>query len=59
MTTVHSHTIPIPEDTHPNLLMQAPRALFLSPNGTIAPDTLICSGIVAAELEGRNPTFVR
>ncbi|HEX6290929.1 MAG TPA: hypothetical protein VFZ66_17220 [Herpetosiphonaceae bacterium] len=43
----------LPDDTQPNHLMQAPRALFLSPDGTIYPDTLICSGIVAAELGGR------
>jgi hypothetical protein len=29
-----------------------PRALFLSPDGNIYPDTLICSGIIPAELGG-------
>lgn len=31
-----------------------PKALFLSPDGKIYPDTLICSGMISAELNG-NP----
>jgi hypothetical protein len=34
-----------------------PRALFLSPDGNIYPDTLICSGIMLAELGGRPCPF--
>lgn len=30
-----------------------PKALFLSPDGNIYPDTLICSGILPAELNGK------
>ncbi len=30
-----------------------PKAFFLSPDGNIYPDTLICSGIIPAELGGR------
>ncbi len=30
-----------------------PKALFLSPNGKIYPDTLICSGMISAELNGK------
>ena len=30
-----------------------PKALFLSPDGKIYPDTLICSGILSAELDGK------
>jgi len=30
-----------------------PKALFLAPDGNIYPDTLICSGIVPAELKGQ------
>ncbi len=29
-----------------------PRALFLSPDGTVYPDTLICSGVLPPELGG-------
>ena len=29
-----------------------PKALFLSPDGKIYPDTLICSGMISAELNG-------
>ncbi|MGL5080899.1 MAG: hypothetical protein ACRC8A_05380 [Microcoleaceae cyanobacterium] len=32
----------------------SPKALFLSPDGKIYPDTLICSGMISAELNG-NP----
>ncbi len=35
----------------------APRALFLSPDGNIYPDTLICSGIIPAELGGKPCPF--
>lgn len=31
----------------------APKALFFSPDGNIYPDTLICSGILPAELGGK------
>jgi hypothetical protein len=34
-----------------------PRALFLSPDGNIYPDTLICSGIIPAELGGKPCPF--
>lgn len=34
-----------------------PRALFLSPDGTIYPDTLICSGIIPGELGGKPCPF--
>jgi hypothetical protein len=34
-----------------------PRALFLSPDGNIYPDTLICSGIIPAELGGKPCLF--
>ena len=30
-----------------------PRALFLSPDGNVYPDTLICSGMLPAELHGK------
>ncbi len=30
-----------------------PKALFLSPDGRIYPDNLICSGILSAELDGK------
>ncbi len=30
-----------------------PRALFLAPNGDIYPDTMICSGLIPAELGGQ------
>ncbi len=30
-----------------------PKALFLAPNGQVYPDTLICSGALPAELNGR------
>ena len=30
-----------------------PKALFLSPDGKIYPDSLICSGIISAELNGK------
>ena len=30
-----------------------PKALFLSPDGKIYPDTLICSGLLSAELNGK------
>ncbi|BAU42514.1 hypothetical protein O77CONTIG1_02335 [Leptolyngbya sp. O-77] len=30
-----------------------PKALFLSPDGKIYPDTLICSGMITAELNGK------
>jgi hypothetical protein len=30
-----------------------PKALFLSPDGKIYPDTLICSGMISAELNGK------
>ena len=30
-----------------------PKALFLSPDGKIYPDTLICSGLLSAELNGQ------
>lgn len=30
-----------------------PKALFLSPDGNIYPDTMICSGIIPAELGGQ------
>lgn len=30
-----------------------PKALFLSPDGNIYPDTLICSGILSTELDGK------
>ncbi len=31
----------------------SPKALFLSPDGKIYPDTLICSGMISAELNGK------
>jgi hypothetical protein len=34
-----------------------PKALFLSPDGHIFPDTLICSGLIPAELDGRPCPF--
>lgn len=30
-----------------------PKALFLSPDGKIYPDTLVCSGMISAELNGK------
>ena len=30
-----------------------PKALFLSPDGKIYPDTLICSGTISSELDGQ------
>lgn len=35
----------------------APRALFISPDGSIYPDTLICSGVLPAELGGKACPF--
>jgi hypothetical protein len=35
----------------------APRALFLSPDGTIYPDTLICSGLLSGEFCGKPCPF--
>jgi hypothetical protein len=29
------------------------KALFLSPDGSLYPDTLICSGVIPAELRGQ------
>lgn len=34
-------------------LHQEAKALFLAPDGTIYPDTLICSGVVPAHLNGK------
>lgn len=34
-----------------------PNALFLSPDGNIYPDTLICSGLIPAELSGQPCPF--
>ncbi len=34
-----------------------PKALFLSPDGNVYPDTLICSGIMPAELGGKSCPF--
>jgi len=34
-----------------------PKALFISPDGNIYPDTLICSGILPAELGGKPCPF--
>lgn len=31
----------------------SPKAIFLSPDGSVYPDTLICSGIIPPELEGK------
>lgn len=31
---------------------QLPRGLFLGPNGTIYPDSLVCSGVIPEELNG-------
>ena len=33
--------------------MAEPKALFISPDGSIYPDTLICSGVLPAELGGK------
>ena len=35
----------------------APKALFLSPDGSIYPDSLICSGVIPAELGGQPCPF--
>jgi hypothetical protein len=32
---------------------EAPRALFLAPDGSIFVDSLVCSGVIPAELDGR------
>jgi len=34
-----------------------PRALFLSPDGNIYPDSMICSGVLPAELNGKPCPF--
>lgn len=34
-------------------MLDTPNALFLSPDGTVLPDSLICSGRLAAELDGQ------
>ena len=34
-----------------------PKALFLSPDGNIYPDTLICSGLIPPELSGKPCSF--
>jgi hypothetical protein len=36
---------------------QTPRALFIAADGNIYPDTLICSGIIPAELDGKPCPF--
>lgn len=36
-----------------------PKALFISPDGNIYPDTLICSGILPAEFGGKPCPFLR
>ncbi|MGI8502806.1 MAG: hypothetical protein ACR2LR_16975 [Hassallia sp.] len=36
-----------------NIKNTEPKALFLSPDGNVYPDNLICSGIIPAELDGK------
>jgi hypothetical protein len=36
---------------------EAPKALFISPDGNIFPDTLICSGLIPAQLGGQPCPF--
>ncbi len=36
-----------------NYPQDKPKAVFLSPDGNVYPDTLICSGILPAELKGK------
>ena len=35
----------------------APKVLFLSPDGNVYPDALICSGLIPAELDGQPCPF--
>jgi hypothetical protein len=36
-----------------NIQNTEPKALFLSPDGNVYPDNLICTGIIPAELDGK------
>ncbi|WP_229453922.1 hypothetical protein [Nostoc sp. CHAB 5715] len=36
-----------------NIQNTEPKALFLSPDGNVYPDSLICSGIIPGELDGK------